>query len=363
MPNADRTRVIVESVVDRAIRDIRRDSRRSVRKLVDLGLCFVQGSFQRHFLGMCQRLLRSNASAYYTAAQNAAANVDEETLKRFSMNVGYESCTLGARRIREVERTRGFNVPWVLCMELGREGLSRLEAQRLVMEGMELGIFSYILTDAGMDEDTLLRLSECNPRCAFALLAEPEKLLSWDVRALTQCKNVHFSFHADSEKAEEAAAVLRQARLLYGVFRYTAPESAEERLRADSLEALCRLQPLSVALLPQGGLCQPASPALERQVTALRAAQQYPYFLLVLPGDLLESDRVISDEPCSVCLDRQGRAWSACRDCPTELSVRTAPLAAVLAQAVPRDAADASAYPAGIWKHPQAEREDVPEAE
>ena len=48
------TRTILDTVVDRAIRDIAEDSQRSLRKLVDMGQTFAKGPFQKRYIGMIQ---------------------------------------------------------------------------------------------------------------------------------------------------------------------------------------------------------------------------------------------------------------------------------------------------------------------
>ena len=132
MRKRDLTRLLIESAVDRALRDMERDSHRTIRNLLDLALTFSKGSFERHFFTLCQQMLEDESSPYYQLLDRALRTCDRQTLKTFGINVGYEGCSKGARRIREVEAAGGFKVPWALTIQAGAQGLSRIYIQRMV---------------------------------------------------------------------------------------------------------------------------------------------------------------------------------------------------------------------------------------
>lgn len=49
----DITRVIIETTVRRALKDLRRFPKRTMRNLVDLALNFAKGRFQQEFFSDC----------------------------------------------------------------------------------------------------------------------------------------------------------------------------------------------------------------------------------------------------------------------------------------------------------------------
>ena len=155
MRKRDLTRLLIESAVDRALRDMERDSHRTIRNLLDLALTFSKGSFERHFFTLCQQMLEDESSPYYQLLDRALRTCDRQTLKTFGINVGYEGCSKGARRIREVEAAGGFNVPWALTIQAGAQGLSRIYIQRMVTEGTDLGIHVYLLQDNQLEQEAL----------------------------------------------------------------------------------------------------------------------------------------------------------------------------------------------------------------
>ena len=97
------TRTITESVVDRCIREIEEDPKRSVRKLVDLGRQLARGRFQRQYLDLTQKMLEDEESPYYTLVRNVVRKADHDAIKTFGINLGLGSWTNGARIIRALE--------------------------------------------------------------------------------------------------------------------------------------------------------------------------------------------------------------------------------------------------------------------
>ena len=95
------SRVLIETIVRKTLRDIEESPERSTRNLVDMALQFSNGRFQKYFLETARGMLENENSAYYALVRDAVGNIDHERLLNFGMNVGYNSCTSGARRIRE----------------------------------------------------------------------------------------------------------------------------------------------------------------------------------------------------------------------------------------------------------------------
>ena len=58
-------RVMVTTIVRKAIRDLKTDPDRTVRNLVDMALHFADSRFQEQFYSSAQRLLANEKSAYY----------------------------------------------------------------------------------------------------------------------------------------------------------------------------------------------------------------------------------------------------------------------------------------------------------
>ena len=100
----DINRILIGSVVRKTIADAQNSPGRSVRNLVDAGVNFAKGSFQKRFLGDVQTILQNEDSAYYDLAKDILSNVDRHILFTLGMNLGYNGCTKGVKTIRETEK-------------------------------------------------------------------------------------------------------------------------------------------------------------------------------------------------------------------------------------------------------------------
>ena len=86
---ANTTRILIETIVRKTLRDIQNAPERSVRNLVDMALNFSNGRFQKRFFEGAQQMLTNEHSAYYPLVRNVVSNVEHERLLRFGLNIGY----------------------------------------------------------------------------------------------------------------------------------------------------------------------------------------------------------------------------------------------------------------------------------
>ena len=109
-------KVVIETIVKKTLDEMRRSPELSIRRLVDMALDHSIGRFQKNFFEAAQAMLEDDLSPYYDLIQEVADNVSRDKLVRFGMNLGYNSCTMGANTIRIIEAAEKFNVPWsVFC--------------------------------------------------------------------------------------------------------------------------------------------------------------------------------------------------------------------------------------------------------
>ena len=143
----DINRIFIESVLNKALKEINKSPRRTARNLIDMGVNFSRGRLQRFFLSQVQEFLQNQNSAYYDLITDLTDHVDKHILSTFGMNVGYNGCTRGVKRIREVEDLENFSVPLSLSMSLDEEKLAEKDSiyQEIIRQGKALGIYVYLL--------------------------------------------------------------------------------------------------------------------------------------------------------------------------------------------------------------------------
>lgn len=64
------SRFLVETVVKKALKSIKDSPERGIRNLVDMGLQFSEGRFQKNFFTVAQTMLQNENSAYYSLVRN-----------------------------------------------------------------------------------------------------------------------------------------------------------------------------------------------------------------------------------------------------------------------------------------------------
>lgn len=302
------SRIIIETTVRKALKDIRENAGRGIRNLVDMALHFSNARFQHEFFSDAQNLLKNENSAYYLLAQDIATHVDEERIVTFGINVGYHGCTLGARIIRKKESELGFNIPWVIPMQMTAESVAAHteDYKRVIAEGNDLGIYSWFLflKECAVD---VIPLMEAYPDNAFVLFCQPEDATPQFIDALQSVKHVMLAIR-DTEGVDEICSILRSKEMLYSVYHIYTPNDVEQ---IESGEFLCdmeQLHPAFAAFLPDSSCDIATAECVAKLVSALREAQKHQAIAFDLYGDIRTIDSVISENACSIAFDSNGYA-------------------------------------------------------
>lgn len=302
----DITRVIIETTVRHALKDLRRFPKRTMRNLIDLALNFAGGRFQQEFFRVAQTMLADEDSAYYRLAQDVIDNVDEDTLVTCGINLGYNSFTRGAKTIRQIEGENQFNIPWSLSLllpETGEPGW--MERYRcIIQQGTELGIYTYMLCPQG-NLTGCFTLVEAHPDCAFLVFCRGEALTEDAIRQARQYHNLLLSV-ALEEGTKTVCTALRKAKLLYAVHAGYSPEELEQVLDGTLLGRAAECRAAFTFFYANGQCSQAQRKEVYSYVCATRKAQQQPTAVMDLLCDNMFIDSIISDDACAVAFDTDG---------------------------------------------------------
>lgn len=329
MKKPDLNRMILENTVSRALADMEKDSHRTARKLVDMGLFFSRGPFERYFFTLCANLLEEEDSLYYDAINRALRDFDRKSLITFGINVGLEGCSRGARLIRETEEAEGFQVPWALELYAGEEALDFPTTQRVINEAIGLGVHVFYLHDQAIQQEPLETLLQEHPTCAFALFTRPSRTPDWNLDSLSSHENLLVCVHGEEPESEALCSALKERKMLFGVYLpYQDTQNLSQRIeKAGDLGGL-------LVLLCDQHSSEENRQAVHRLVLDARQGHQYPFGVIDLPEDLLAIDRVISHDHCSVCLLPDGRVVTPNGITPS--NIKTASLSEILKKELPR---------------------------
>ena len=296
---ANTTRILIETIVRRTLREIQSAPERNIRNLVDMALNFSKGRFQKRFFESTQRMLANEHSAYYQLVRNVVNNVDHERLLNFGMNVGYNSCTLGAKKIREIEAAEGFNIPWALFLDIASDtfGQHREAYDALLRQGKELGIFTWFIRAKDLNVDMIDLLAE-HSDCAFALMCDSSALSDELLEEIAEQKHIMLSIGLD-ENADVLCAELRNRKLLYAVHKEYTSSDLKDILNDNMLYDMQSLNAPITALIPNISCSFGEREIVYDYVLRKREEQKFPTILWDMIQDVLGIDTIISDDCCS----------------------------------------------------------------
>lgn len=304
------SRIIIETVVQKTLRELRDSPERSVRNLVDMALHFAEGRFQRNFFRAAQTMLQNEHSPYYALIEDTAAHVDPQRIFRFGMNLGYNGCTLGAKTIRELEEKEQYNIPWMLTLGLDSRRYSAYQRryQAVVSQGERLGVYTWLLLPKGRPLEALPLVQE-HPDSAFVLFCRPEELTPCLLDGVSQLPNLMLAVRY-GEDAAQACGLLRKAELLYSVYAPYGREDVESIRNGDLFSGAEQLHPLFTILFADSGCPAGAREAVYQAVREAREQQLFQTIPWEAACDCGLVDGVISNDACLAGFDAEGQLFT-----------------------------------------------------
>jgi len=300
------TRSLIEALVKSKLEDLKNSPERTTRNLVDMALHFSKGRFQKRFFEIAQTMLENKNSLYYQMIYHTVANVDNDRILTFGMNLGYNSCTYGAKIIRKTEQQFGFNVPWCITLELSEDRLlhSPEHYHQILQEGKSLGIYTwYIFSHGCMNE--FLPIMEMNPECAFFIFCDSSELTNITLDNYSSIYNAMFVIHYN-ETATNIYYLLQERKFLYSSYIYYNDNNINDILDNELLCEINETDSAFVVFIPDL-YCSEETKKLAGNYAA--NAINNPLYKTI-PFDfnyhLDKIDSIISDDSCSVWFDKEG---------------------------------------------------------
>ena len=129
-------RQAINIAVSKAMDDMRSDAKRSIRNLVDLGLLFSKSENQKQFFGIAQEVISNPKNAYHSLTARAIADVNNDTIKKVGLNLGYSSLIYGANKLRKRQEFFDDLLPWLLIFDISDfSAESSNQMRRFIAEG------------------------------------------------------------------------------------------------------------------------------------------------------------------------------------------------------------------------------------
>ena len=333
------SRVLVETVALKALERIKDNPERGIRNMIDMALQFSKGRFQQNFFTTAQTMLQNENSAYYALVRDVVLHTDTDRLFTFGMNLGYNGCTVGARRIRENEKKMDCNIPWAVTIQIDASRFS--ENQRryhaVIQEGEALGIYVWMLFPSESPQ-RILSLAQEHGDSAFCIFCNTDDLTAAFLDDVALLHNVMLVVRYD-ENETDVYATLKSMGLLYSVWHPYGQADVEMIINGDLFSSTQQLTPTFTVFLAEPDCSDMVQRLAYQSVRRARSEQTYRTLLWEFQGDISMVDAVISDDTCSVCFDQNGDLcdWHNKND-PNALNILKSDLAAILMCARPKKA-------------------------
>ena len=300
---------LIETTIRNAIKQIKDDPERNIRNLVDMALTFSNGRFQQHFFKSAQKLLQNPTSCYYKLVPDLISNINIERIITFGMNVGYNSCTIGAKKIREIESMSSFNIPWTLFLELSGNNYSKntQAIHSLISQGRDLGIYTWLIHS--IDHPFyLMELARTFPECAFLIFYTSEDITPALLDEADDIYNIMFVVEY-CDDAEVACTLLRSRKFLYSISYSYEEQNIEKMINNEVLHDTENLNSAFTLFYSRTYSFTEPSPVYQH-ILQTREAQDFK----TIPFDIIQDnywiDSIISDQPCSLFFTQNGDCYS-----------------------------------------------------
>ncbi len=303
------TKSLLRATIKKALADIQRDPKRSVRNLVDLGLNFAEGCNQREIFDITQHYLSNENSAYYKLAEQIVNEADHEKLTTFGINFGYNGCTSGAKLLREKEVELGCHIPFMLNFILENDGILTVDdIENKIHEGMELGIYIYSVVCSSDNLTDLLDMTAQFSECAFVLFINPKKLTREALSRIIELNNVVISLHYDG-KTDECINAVKQLRehgcVAVVHFEYL-PENMNAVLTNAITESIAEMGAIAGVLYTNPLSDNKAQQLVSDYRVEVVRSQQYPLFIFEAKSDIERIEHMFSNAECLVTFAGNG---------------------------------------------------------
>ena len=350
MNNGGIAYALIRATVEQSVLEIRRDPRRGLQNLLELGERHARRPLQKELLDIIRRQLRDENGALITLAERLFRGASTQALTNFAMNLGYHSLNRGREKARQVERREGFHIPWCLFFDM-TDGISLVPSavSLVIRQGRNLGIRCHflLLADDYADPDGLLEVLAADGDGTYFLFLPSALVTTGRIRRLRTAGNILAALELGGEDTRTAAAAsaLVKGRCLWGGYApcNSQPGHTEELLsRAADLR-----MPLLFLLEAEKGR-HPGTGGGRCSVTPLREGLPHPVLPVELYRDLVLIGRAVGAGPWIATVSGDGSLTLADLEqgsLLTGYSLRELTLRKVLARALPKE--DIQAAPQG----------------
>lgn len=340
---------IIETAVNKGIRDIKENPNRGIRNLLDLGNYFASRHFQKAFFHTARQILSNENSPYYELASRIVHNVDPNLLKHFGINLGYNSWTYGVEKIREEEKKRGHNIPWTIVFDFmdGIENnLSENDISGVLQNGQSMGIYCGIFFIDNNENrlKALLKMLKSHNNSSYFIFLRPELITNEIARLIVQAGNIAIALTIDASAdrkiniiCQKAADILLKNKCLYGTYSNYNDDNVEYIMSGNYLVQIENLHSAFAFLIRESLNDIRKKEHFSHFMQASRYTGKYKFFIVDFYEDFASIERTISMDNCFISIKSNGSVnVPGKNELTKKLNIRTHSLQNILKTTMPR---------------------------
>lgn len=300
-------RAMIEPLVNKTMSDIQKDPERTLRNIIDLLLSFPNGRFSNDLFQIAQKMLTYEQSAYYVLIKKVVDFVNLENLKIFSLNVGYNACTFGAKKIRENIQNFNCVIPWILFINTDDTEQSLDNISRIITEAKQLGIYIFALFGKNVVSDLMRQVYEYNSDCAFIAFTDAEYIKDDIISKYDHIYNILISINNDSKDfLADAIKILNKYKKIYSAHIYYNDKNKSEVLLESRLKDLENFSTSFLFCVPSLKCSAETFEYFKNETRKIRDSQKYSYVVMDIFDDTVKIDKMISGNSSEIVILNDG---------------------------------------------------------
>ena len=267
-------RIMLLSVIGRAIQEIEADPKRGLRRVVDLGQDLLHGDTAQEIFLFLQELVHKQNSSCYTLLERMVREVDHKTLQHFCVALGWDSWTEGGKLLRQSAHQQS----WARDLTVTASDTART-LRTEIRADIAKGVRTFVVrADSQAALDTALQLASSASTCAVVLMVPPALINNRSAARISLCHTVCTVLY-DTADCAKAQAILRRAKCLYGVYHVC----TEQDSAASITDWLAQLNAPYFAIVHEGK--SPKAQEIAQKIVAFRKNPTLPILPIAAQAD------------------------------------------------------------------------------
>lgn len=299
-------RQTINIAISKAMEDMKSNMGRSIRQLIDLGSLFSKSENQKWFFNTAKKAISNPKNPYNSLVARMISDVNNETIKKVGLNLGYNSLTYGANKLRKSQESMKCTIPWLLLFDIAEScSVFFHQIKDLIREGLEMGIYSYVF--CLHEADDLIPLCEIAKQfdeCLFIFKALPECITDQNAQSLGEVHNAAVSIHVEDCNINggcyiNAFRILKQNRCFYGFHLNYKEDNIEIVATPEYIRSAIELGNLFGIYQADAGVPEERRDAVYTFVCNERGEAGQPLIALEWSHDIRDiSERILSGGGC-----------------------------------------------------------------